>query len=244
MPPNMSTSPVTGHSHQTSQKFNKYAMFIILCSVVFFTFSASGGVFGDRGVSCSSGVCLPSDYNKMDMPGIKPIHIDTQMLLMEIYEVSETDFTVHVNMFMTFVWQDNRLNFTSTKETSVDVDEEFVKIIWTPDFYIYHLKEIEGFNGVTSMRGLTVKKEGEQINLIYSMEANVKFMCSMNFNAFPFQSNVCKFRLTSYTFTADQMVFKALTSKRPDKRLLKEKVRDYEVRVEKVSKKNVNRNMR
>ena len=66
-------------------------MFIILCSVVFFTLSASGGVLGDQGVSCSSGVCLPSDYNKMDMPGIKPIHIDTQMLLMEIYEVSEAD---------------------------------------------------------------------------------------------------------------------------------------------------------
>ena len=234
MPPNMSTSPVSGHLHQISQKFNKYAMFIIIYSVVLI-FLASGGVLGNQGVSCSSGVCLPSNYNKMDMPGIKPIHIDTQMLLMEIYEVSETDFTVHVNMFMTFVWQDNRLNFTSTKETSVDVDEEFVKIIWTPDFYIYHLKEIEGFNGVTSMRGLTVKKEGELINLIYSMEANVKFMCSMNFNAFPFQSNICKFRLTSYTFTADQMVFKALTSKRPDKRLLKEKVRDYEVRVEKIS---------
>ena len=174
---------------------------------------------------------MPADYNKMDLPGLKPIHIDTQMLLMEIYEVSETDFTVHVNMFMTFVWQDIRLNFTSTKETSVDVDEEFIKNIWTPDFYIYHLKELEGFNGVTSMTGLTVKKEDNLIKLIYSMEANVKFTCSMNFSAFPFQSNVCKFRLTSYTFTADQMVFKALTSKRPDKRLVKEKVRDYEVRL-------------
>ena len=146
--------------------------------------------------------------------------------------MSETDFTVHVNMFMTFVWQDNRLNFTLTKETTADVDEEFIKSIWTPDFYIYHLKELEGFNGVTSSGGLTVQKQGDQIKLIYSVEVNVKFMCPMNFNAFPFQSNVCKFRLTSYTFTADQMVFKALTSKRPDKRLLKEKVRDYEVRVD------------
>ena len=67
-------------------------MFIMMiCSVVVLIFLASGGVLGDQGVSCSSGVCLPSDYNKMDMPGIKPIHIDTQMLLMEIYEVSEAD---------------------------------------------------------------------------------------------------------------------------------------------------------
>ena len=155
------------------------------------------------------------------------------MVLMtkEIYKVSETDFTVHVNMFLTFVWQDNRLNFTLTKETTADVDEEFIKSIWTPDFYIYHLKEFERPNGVTSMRGLTVKKRGDSIDLIYSMETNVKFTCSMNFDAFPFQSNKCKFRLTSYTFTADQMVFKALTSKRPDKRLTMEKVRDYDVEV-------------
>ena len=205
----------------------------ISLGALIFVFMAPGGALGEQGVTCSSGVCLPAGYNKMDMPpGVKPIHIDTQMLLMEIYEVGETDFTIHVNMFMTFVWEDNRLNFTSTKETSMDVDEEFIKTIWTPDFYIYHLKELEAINGVTSMRGLTVQKQDDSIKIIYSMEANVKFMCSMNFRAFPFQTNVCKFRLTSYTFTADQIFFKALTSKRPDKRLTKEKVRDYEVRLE------------
>ena len=48
-------------------------------------FCISGLVVGE---TCSSGVCLPKDYNKMDLPGMKPIHIDTQILLMEIYEVS------------------------------------------------------------------------------------------------------------------------------------------------------------
>ena len=48
-------------------------------------FCISGGVFGQ---TCSSGVCLPENYNKMDLPGLKPIQIDTQILLMEIYEVT------------------------------------------------------------------------------------------------------------------------------------------------------------
>ena len=69
------------------------------------------------------------------------------MMTTEIYKVSETDFTVHVNMFPTFVWQDNRLNFTLTKETTADLDEEFIRSIWTPDFYIYHLQELERLNG-------------------------------------------------------------------------------------------------
>ena len=184
------------------------------------------------GATCSGGICLPADYNTMDLPGEKPINIDTQMFLMEIYEVNERDLTIHINLFMTFAWQDNRLNFTSAKETSVDVDKRFINSIWTPDFYIYHMKEVEGVNGVTSMKGLTVQKHGDSVKLFYSMEANVKFMCPMSFLHFPFESNVCKFRLTSYTFSADRMVFKALTAKRPDKRLLQEKVRDYEVKVD------------
>ena len=85
VPPNMSTS---GHSRQTSQKFTKYAM-LITTYLGALIFSAFGGALGDQGVQCSSGVCLPADYNKMDLPGLKPIHIDTQMLLMEIYEVTE-----------------------------------------------------------------------------------------------------------------------------------------------------------
>ena len=201
--------------------------------LIIVTFLLSAPVaLGDQGMTCSSGICLPADYNKMDLPGMKPIHIDTQIFLMEIYEVNERDLTIHINLFMTFAWQDNRLNFTSAKETSVDVDKRFINSIWTPDFYIYHMKEVEGVNGVTSMKGLTVQKHGDSVKLFYSMEANVKFMCPMSFLHFPFESNVCKFRLTSYTFSADQMVFKALTAKRPDKRLLQEKVRDYEVKVD------------
>ena len=64
------------------------------------------------------------------------------------------------------------------------------------------------------------------------MEANVKFMCALTFHAFPFEMNVCKFRLTSYLFTADQMLFKAVESKKPDAYLVEEKVRDYKVKVE------------
>ena len=69
---------------------------------------------------------MNSDYNKMDLPGIKPIHIDTQIFLMEIYEVNERDLTIHINLFMTFSWQDNRLNFTSVQETSVDVESSLL----------------------------------------------------------------------------------------------------------------------
>ena len=185
------------------------------------------------GSTCSSGICLPADYNEMDLPDGKPIHIDTQMLLKEIYEVNQRDLTIHINLNMLFSWHDNRLNFTAAKETSsVDVDKQFIDSVWTPDLFIYHMKELEGMNGVTTMRGLTVEKDNDSVKLLYSMVANVKFMCAMTFHTFPFDSNACKFQVGSYKFPADQIVFNAVTTKRPDKKLVKEKVREYEVKVE------------
>ena len=166
------------------------------------------------GATCSGGICLPADYNKMDLPGEKPINIDAQMFLMEIYEVNQRDLTIHINVIMLFSWHDNRLNFTTAKETSsVEVDNQFIDSVWTPDFYIYHMKEFEGVNGVTTLRGLTVEKDNDSVKLLYSMVANVKFMCAMSFHNFPFDSNACKFRVSSYKFTADQIVFNAVTTK-------------------------------
>ena len=127
---------------------------------------------GDQGIICSNGICLPADYNKMDLPGIQPIQIDTQLNLFEIYEVNEKDLTIHISLFMAFSWQDNRLNFTSSKTTSADVDKHLIDNIWMPDFYIYNMKEMEEFN-VTTMRGLNVQKDGESVKLFYSLEANV-----------------------------------------------------------------------
>ena len=140
--------------------------------------------------------------------------------------------TVHVNIFMTFSWVDDRINFTSRDQTYVDVNRGFIESIWTPDLYIYHMKEMQGLNGITSLKGLTVQKEDGHVKVFYSMEVNVKFMCPMSFHAFPFEINVCKFKLTSYTFNSDQIVFKAFTKKSPTVILMEEAIRDYKVKVE------------
>jgi hypothetical protein len=179
---------------------------------------------------CSSSVCLPEGYNQMDMPGPSPLVIRTQLMLTEIYEVNAQDFSVHFNLFMIFFWQDDRLNVTEVGK--VNVDRDFIRNIWTPDFYIYHMKRIENGNGITDIKGLTVEKANDTVLLSYSIDANVQFMCGMDFSSFPFESNVCKFRLSSYSITMEKIVFEALTQLEPGKMLTKDKVRDYDVAVD------------
>ena len=146
--------------------------------------------------------------------------------------MEENDLTVHISIFLTFSWQDNRLNFTSNTAARAEVDKQFIDKIWMPDIYIYNMKEMEEFNGAATMRGLNVQKHGDSVKLLYSMEANVKFQCALTFHSFPFETNVCRFRLTSYNFPNDHIVFKAVTDRKPDEGLEKEKVRDYRVKVE------------
>ena len=92
--------------------------------------------------------------------------------------MKENDLTVHISIFLTFSWQDNRLNFTSNTAARAEVDKQFLDKIWMPDIYIYNMKEMEEFNGAATMRGLNVQKHGDSVKLLYSMEANVKFQCA------------------------------------------------------------------
>ena len=62
----------------------------ILSFLATYLFILPSMVRGEEGVmTCSSGICLPGDYNKMNLPGKKPLRVDAQMYLMEVYEVEK-----------------------------------------------------------------------------------------------------------------------------------------------------------
>ena len=99
---------------------------------------------------CSSSVCLPVDYNKMDMPRCKnlkidkyihfftdffyrngpyPLEIQFQMRLMDIFEINPTDFSIVVSVYFSFRWTENRL-IINTNKSYISLDLEFIKNLW------------------------------------------------------------------------------------------------------------------
>ena len=79
---------------------------------------------------CASGVCLPEDYNKLDMP-VEPIEIEISLKLLDIYEINEEDFTMKISLFMELTWVDNRLILNVNDNTSyINLDVDFVKNLW------------------------------------------------------------------------------------------------------------------
>ena len=78
---------------------------------------------------CSSSVCLPDNYNKMDLPPVDgPVIVNTTIILIDIFEVfvignnhypynllkvhPET-FTLDLSLYLKFAWKDNRIELAN-----------------------------------------------------------------------------------------------------------------------------------
>ena len=89
-----------------------------------------------------SQVCLPESYNAMDIPQLNtsghPFEVGFSLLLVDIYGVEHSDFTININVFLTLNWFDDRINITTDDE--IDVDVRFIDNLWKPDVYFYDLK--------------------------------------------------------------------------------------------------------
>ena len=105
----------------------------MILSIIFF--STLNTIMAQSKPLCASGVCLPENYNKLDMP-VESIEIDVSLKLMDIYEINQDDFTMKISLFMELSWIDNRLILTEGDNTSyINLDVDFVKNIWVKIFF-------------------------------------------------------------------------------------------------------------
>ena len=186
---------------------------------------------------CTSSLCLPSKYNKMNMPTSDdrlPLKVKVALLPLYIYKIDHIDFTVDIKVHMRVTWSDTRLIINSTKSEAVDVD--FVQKLWIPDIYIYDLKEMISSmtsQTITPNGGLTVSQEDGIIKLTYVFEPRMLFVCPLRYANFPFHSYSCYLRIGSFTQKIEEMVFVPDERLDPDYVLKtgKEVIQDYTIKV-------------
>lgn len=184
---------------------------------------------------CSSSVCLPEDYNKMDMPkpthSGKPIKVRCVIRLLDINKIDTQDFSISVTTALKFAWIDNRIKHPDQRKTNVDLD--FMNNIWTPDFYFYDLQSFRTLEIFRLQGGLRIRKtENDDTEVLYLAEAEITFTCPINYSTFPFHEAKCKLRMTSFNEKNDSMIFTTdLEQWKPDQLLDQRKIRGYMVNV-------------
>ena len=79
----------------------------------------------------------------MDVPksngSTDPFKVGYSLLLIDIYGVEHSDFTININVFLTLTWFDDRINI-SADDDEINVDVQFIDNLWKPDVYFYDLK--------------------------------------------------------------------------------------------------------
>jgi len=176
---------------------------------------------------CSSSVCLPENYNKMDLPPTSgPVIVNTTIILIDIFEVHPETFTLDLSLYIKLAWVDNRIELSNG---SVNVDQSFMGLVWKPDMYIWDLNGEQPYSDMITMRSLTITSNAADVFVIYVMEIDVNIVWPMDFSRFPFDTNHIEFKLSAFTFHDYKVLFLTNSSASPDSQTNKAKIRDYKI---------------
>ena len=84
------------------------------------------------------------------------------------------------------------------------VNAKIIEDVWLPNVYIYNLETFEVVEVLSPLSGVWV---GADKTLLYSQAARVTLYCQMDFAWFPFDTQVCRFRLGSYSYDDTKVRF-------------------------------------
>ena len=117
-------------------------------------------VFANDFLVCSRQFCLPSNYNKVELPPTpnkEPVKVSTGFHILQYTSVDDRNFIINMVMYMTLTWDEPRIEFfgnTSAKHKMVALGTEMTNQVWHPDLYIYSLKSAKITRIVENNAGL------------------------------------------------------------------------------------------
>jgi len=88
------------------------------------------------------------------------------------------------------------------------VNLELMKNLWIPNIFIYNLKSFKTIDVLSKLAGLWIDSRKR---IYYSQATHITFICPMVFDAFPLDTQICKFQVGSYSYDDGRMVFDVST---------------------------------
>ena len=121
-------------------------------------------VKGSESELCIGPVCIPSDYNKLDLPlSNKPNTIHIWFPYVEVKKVDEGSGTITLTLKMATKWFEPRLNTSwhrykdYKQDFGTPLGEAFTEKLWMPDLFIHNVRKIDNFRLNNEFESLKVK---------------------------------------------------------------------------------------
>ena len=160
--------------------------------------------------------CLTRNYKKEDEPwkyrhltdSSLPWNYDFQFYINDVHEIDERSQHIKISMYLDITWQEPRLR---TNKSAHEWDTaDYISISTFNSKYFWYPADLEMYGVQASPRQLFMNDLSgilitKQQDILYSLRLNIAFSCQMDFNRYPFDSQECPFRVSSY-YNDDKLV--------------------------------------
>ncbi|TRY77326.1 hypothetical protein TCAL_06961 [Tigriopus californicus] len=156
---------------------------------------------------CVSGLCLPMDYNKLEMPpGRNDIKIE--LTILDVLSVNDKDFSISVYAYLGIRWPEPRLIGKNGQKLStysderlgvpITVDPAFLSSVWVPNIMIVNVKSFKPLSEMKPQQALwAVSESNGQFGFYYVQGCIISFYCPMRFDFFPLDAHICPLQLST-----------------------------------------------
>ena len=138
--------------------------------------------------------------------------IGISMDIDEVMEISDKDYSITIAMYFNVDWHEPRIKLVpsvrpenSNEVVMVPTSVDLIQDLWLPNPFIYNLKTFKLIDGAMSkLSGLWIAGDKK---LTYGQTTHITFICPMKFDKFPFDTQICKFRVGSYNLDSSKLLF-------------------------------------
>ena len=106
--------------------FQSKVVMILMCILTY--------VFADDFLVCSRQFCLPSDYNKVELPptpNMEPVKVSTGFHILQYTSVDDRNSIINMVMYMILTWDEPRIEFVGNTDTDPNTGEKIVVALFS-----------------------------------------------------------------------------------------------------------------
>ena len=137
----------------------------------------------------------------------EPLELSMGLAMRAFNNINQIDGTIELNVWLRYWWNDynlvwdtNKWNISSlTFRTEPGLDGT----VWTPDIYLYNTAE----NPLENLKYSNIEVDNNG-NIIWSRPGLIKATCSFDLTNFPYDRQLCKIKLGSWTYNGYQLILK------------------------------------
>ena len=169
--------------------------------------AVSGESIGERGAICikDKSICIPQNFSKYDLPSESLTIVSLGVDIIDIPKIDDKEFIISLNAYLSVQWIEPRLIIDKERFKSVlgdrpwfSVEKSFFNELWLPDLLILNLNNLE-------TKAVFAKLENQwltdKFELGYKIATRISFICSMSFENFPLDVQVCLFKVSKILFS-------------------------------------------